>query len=305
MQWPALPDAPSAQAQAFVADPANRQPEALDLATLTATRAEGLALAEHAHIKLCTNYSLTTQWIEVAGRRCLEITPEVRKSRATILYLFGGGFISGGPLQDLQIIAPIAAETGMRVLAPEYRLAPEHPWPAALEDVQAVAQRLAQNGPYMLSGESAGGNLALCALQWLALQKLPCPRAVALMSPASDLSERYDRGDVPDDPTLRPLAVTQVSRTYADGHPLEDARLSPLFGEIGADWPATLITTGTRDLFADQCKRLHDTLRASGVQSHLRVWAGLWHVFEYYPQIPEAQRSLSEIAQFLSTHHHD
>ncbi|WP_371225474.1 alpha/beta hydrolase [Roseovarius sp. 2305UL8-3] len=296
-----LPASPSAEANAWLADPANRQPDALDLVALPAARAEGLALAEESERALCAQHLVTAAWRDVAGIRCLEVTPETHRSDQAILYLFGGGFISGGALQDLQIIAPIAAKTGMRVIAPEYRLAPEHPWPAALEDVQTVAAELTQAGPCAICGESAGGNLALCVTQWIIAQRLPAPSALALMSPASDLTEAYDTGDIPDDPSLRPRAVMQVSQTYAGGQPLEDPRLSPLFGAFAPNWPATLITTGTRDLFVGQCRRLHDTLRQTGAEAHLRVWPGLWHVFEYYPDIPEAALSLSEIAAFLTT----
>ncbi len=300
LKFPEPPLSSSAEAKAYLADPANRQPDTLNLEVLPANRADGLAMAQDSEAALCTQHTVTTAWRDMGGRRCLEVKPKARVSDQVILYLFGGGFISGGPLQDLQIIAPIAAQTGMRVLAPTYRLAPECPWPAAFEDVQAVAAEMAQAGPYAISGESAGGNLALCLTQWILKQDLPAPTALALMSPASDLTETYEDGDFPDDPSLRPVSVTQVSQTYANGHPLDDPRLSPLFGTFGHDWPATLITTGTRDLFVGQCRKLHDAIAQSEAEAHLRVWPGLWHVFEYYPDIPEAARSLNEIATFLT-----
>lgn len=301
MKWDDLPGSPSAKAVAYLADPANRRPEALDLAALPAERAEGLEQALKDEVALCRRFGLSTAWIEIAGIRCLEVTPQSPRLDIPILYLFGGGFISGGPLQDLQIIGPIAARTQMRVIAPDYRLAPEHPFPAALQDVQAVAQHLATTSPYLISGESAGGNLALAVTQTLFDNGMPPPVALALMSPAADLTGGSERGDE-DDPSLRPNAVMQVSRTYAAGRDLQDPALSPIYGTFSTDWPATMISTGTRDHFLAQCQSLAKVIKDAGAETHLRIWPGLWHVFEYYPDIPEAALSLREIADFLNHH---
>lgn len=235
----------------------------------------------------------------MAGRDVLEVTPKQKAHDDTLVYLFGGGFISGGPMEDLQIIAPLAAGTGMRVLAPVYRLAPDHPWPAGLEDALAVTEAVTKAGPYQLSGKSAGGNLALCVVQDFAARDMPLPSALALLSPAADLSDGFDAPSAPDDPTLNPVYVDAIPWTYAPGQDTAKPAISPLFGGFGPNWPDTIITTGTRDRFLGQCARLERAIRAAGAHADLRVWDGLWHVFEYYPDVPEAAVSLSEISRFM------
>ncbi len=290
---------PSAAARAFLTDPANRKPDGLDLAALPARRAEERALAEKNVDAICDAHKVSIKWRNIAGRRCLEVTPSGEPATGTLLYVFGGGFISGGPLEDLQISAPLAAHTGLTVIAPEYRLAPEHPFPAALDDVKAVVLAIAENGPYAIAGESAGGNLALVVTHWIRSQNRPAPKALALLSPAVDLSAQFRPDEAPDDPTLRPGYVPGVNQAYAPGADFDDPMLSPILGHFTSDWPPTMITTGTRDLFLGPCTRLEHAIRTSGGDVALRVWDGLWHVFEYYPQIPEAAQSLEEIATFL------
>lgn len=290
---------PSAEARAFLANPANRKPDWLDLAALPARRAEERALAEKNAPEICDKHGVSVQWRTIAGHRCLEVTPSGKTVTGTLLYIFGGGFISGGPLEDLQISAPLAASTGLTVLAPEYRLAPEHPFPAALDDIKTVTSAIAGSGRYVLAGESAGGNLALVITQWIEAQSLSPPRALALLSPAADMSEQFRPDEAPDDPTLRPGYIAGVNQAYAPSAKLDDPMLSPLFGHFTSDWPPTIITTGTRDLFLGPCTRLEQAIRTPGGDVALRVWDGLWHVFEYYPEVPEAAQSLDEIASFL------
>ena len=292
---------PSEAARAFVEDPANRDDTPFDLSLLPARRAEGREEALANAPGICDRYGVTTAWQTVAERACLEVTPDGGAAKTSLLCLFGGGFVAGGPLEDLQIIAPLAAGTGMRVIAPSYRLAPEHPYPAGLEDARAVAEALSKSGPYQISGESAGGNLTLCTAQWIEQQGLPKPSALAVLSPAADMSESFDPSGAPDDPTLTVDYVTNIPDVYANGADREDPQISPVLGTFGPDWPDTIITTGTRDRFLGQCARLERAIRDAGGHADLRVWDGLWHVFEYYPEIPEAAVSLDEIAAFLKT----
>ena len=113
-------------------------------------------------------YGVTCLDSEVAGVACMEILPPAPRDGRQLLYLFGGGFVLGSPFEDLPISAALAAKTGAKVISPHYRLAPEHPFPAALDDVTAVANALlADNPATLLAGESAGGNLALALVHRL------------------------------------------------------------------------------------------------------------------------------------------
>ncbi|MGI9608437.1 MAG: alpha/beta hydrolase [Acidimicrobiales bacterium] len=224
-------------------------------------------------------------------------------SNGTLFYVFGGAFIVGSPFADLPIVGALADVCQVEVIAPHYRLAPEHPAPAALEDCFAAYRAVAEGGNQrlLLAGESAGGNLALLVGQGAIRDGLRAPSALALLSPAVDL--RTDPSlfgsTLHSDPTLSHTRVLDVSRAYVGGHHLDDSAVSPIFGSMDS-LPPTVITTGTRDLFLGMCLRLERKMRRSGVDVECRVWDGLWHVFEFYDDYPESAESLGEIAAFLN-----
>ena len=124
---------------------------------------------------------------QIAGVPCLVVRPTNCATDCRILYFFGGGFVSGSAFEDLTIAAPIADFTKAEVVMPEYRLAPEHPWPAALNDVFKVYETLVEK-PCVLVGESAGANLALCAVLRAKRLSLNMPKSLALFSPWCNLS---------------------------------------------------------------------------------------------------------------------
>ncbi len=279
-------------------DPANRKSWTFNAADLPAMRAEALTEAEAKAPALAVQNGVTLDWQDVAGVRSLRITPHGWDGKSRMLYLFGGGFILGSPLEDLTISAALAAGTGLQVISPAYALAPEHPFPAGLDDAIAVARAI---HPRAIAGESAGGNLALGVTRALVAEGADIA-ALALLSPAADMSPEFDPYDTPDDPTLYAPLVKAMPGIYAPDTDPFDPRLSPLYGGFGPDWPACLITTGTRDRFVGQCAQLARAMREAGAIADLRLWDGMWHVFEYYENIPEAAASLAEIAGFLKTH---
>ena len=245
-------------------------------------------------------YPVTIAEVEVGGVACMEVcTDGAAPTKGTILYLFGGGFMVGSPFEDLPITAALAVKTGARIVAPYYRLAPEHPFPAALDDAFAVAQALSGEGGFCLAGESAGGNLSLALTHRLRACGLPVPGAIAALSPACDLNDFGDSAVADRDPVLRADEGPNITIAYLAGHDVTDPEASPVFGAFDAAFPPTLITTGTRDMLLSSCVRLARVMREGGAAVDLRVWEGLWHVFEFYPDIPEAELSLTEIADFL------
>lgn len=261
------------------------------------------AAAERAVLK----YQLMRDSVSIAGVPCERIVSKAKRSGGTMVYLFGGGFVSGCPHSELPIIGPLASQCGVEVIAPCYRLAPEHPAPAAADDCLAVWQQLATSvsGPLTLAGESAGGNLAVVIAQQAARRKQRLPDAMALLSPAVDLRTDLSllEPTTHADPTMHASRLAEICSVYAPGRNLTDPALSPLFGSFDG-FPPTMITTGTRDLLLSMCLRLHRQMIRAGVQVQCRVWDGLWHVFEYYDQYPEAAESLAEIAAFLVDHAH-
>ncbi|MFT4716411.1 MAG: monoterpene epsilon-lactone hydrolase, partial [Paracoccaceae bacterium] len=155
----------------------------------------------------------------------------------------------------------------------------------------------------LLAGESAGGNLALALCHRLRAQGLATPKAAALFSPATDISSRGETAlaETCNDPMLSPDRITEVEALYVPNQDLRNPEISPIYGRFGPDFPICFITTGTRDLLLSSCVRLAHVMRQSGATVDLRVWEGMWHVFEFYPEIPESDASLTEIADFLES----
>ena len=289
----------SPEARAFLADPANRVVHGLTPDEVRADRAAIRAAAEAEGPGIAARLGLTLDWREIGGVRSLEITPEGASDAPPLLYIFGGGFITGGPLEDLRISGGLANRLRHRIISPTYRLAPEHPFPAALEDVTAVAR--AMERPQAIIGESAGGNLTLALTQRLMAEGAG-PEVIALLSPAVDLSDeavRTDAEDGPDDPTLSPEIMRAVPGLYAPDADRTNPEISPINAPFGPNWPSTIITTGTRDRLIAHAARLTQAIRNGGGEADLRLWPGLWHVFEYY-DVPEAEISLDEIAAFIA-----
>ena len=297
----------SAEAQAFIDNAPEILPFDLTLESIGAVRAQTRADLTPAAERAVQRHRVTLRDIEVAGVPCMEITPEVSTPSRTILYCYGGGYVVGSPFEDLPVSAALAEHTGARIVAPNYRLAPEHPYPAAVEDGWAVCQALTAEclaGTLAIAGESAGGNLALVLLQRLHKAGLAMPVAAALCSPWADLASQGDSSTANDgrDPTLSAGHDGQATRAYVGANDPADPDISPVRGFYDQTFPPTFITTGTRDLLLSHSVRLARVMRDAGVDVDLRVWEGLWHVFEFYDEIPEAALSLRQIGEFLTAH---
>jgi acetyl esterase/lipase len=281
----------------------------LDLGNVEQLRAEDHEEAMRANPAIIERYVDGLEEGVIAGVPVLTVTPKgysAANDKSIILYFFGGAFVVGSPHVDLKITAPLAAHTGCKVVAPYYRRAPEHPWPAATGDGIAVYRDMLESGLYdrvAMVGESAGGNLALALCHAAREQGLGLPAVTVLMSPWCDLTPSGESQKQPTgfDPTLDYELQLRVSAAaYCGEIDQKDARVSPLYADYPADFPPTLITTGTRDLFLSDCARLATTLRQAGADVRLDVREGMWHVFEWYNDVPEARESLAGIAAFIA-----
>ena len=271
---------------------------------LSQIRDQALAEYRPAGEALVAKTGVSLSETTVAGVPCMVIDPPSPHPTRKIVYAFGGGFVLGSPFEDIPISATLAVLTGAHVICPHYPLAPENPFPAGLEACVTVARDVLSKHPNTcLVGESAGGNLALATALRLQDIGAPPPRALALLSPAADMQEWGDSHAADRDPFLSAEDMTFFHDLYlpkdgADKNP----DISPIYGAFDASFPPVITTTGTRDMLLSVCVRLDRVLREAGVASTLRVWEGLWHVFEFYPEIPEAEASLRDIASFLDNH---
>ena len=239
---------------------------------------------------------------QIAGVPCLIVRPSNYATDCRILYIFGGGFVSGSAFEDLTIAAPIADFTRAEVVMPEYRLAPENPWPAALNDVFKVYETLVEK-PFILVGESAGANLALCAVLQARRLNLNTPESLALFSPWCNLSNTeasliFNNGR---DPYLSAEQSKAAADHYLGKNNSALPEVSPIFGAFDSTFPPCLITTGTRDLLLSQSLELANHMRVKNIKVDLRVWDELWHVFEWDPTLPESELSLMQVSDFIRT----
>ncbi len=246
---------------------------------------------------------------EMGGIPVLSVVPrnyDPSNDDRCLLYFFGGAYVVGSPYVDLPIIARLAVRLGIKVHAPFYRRAPEHLCPAAIDDGFAVYSHLLKElsaNKIVVAGESAGGNLTLEVVLRARKEQVAMPAATALMSPWSDvtpsgLSQQEPLGF---DPTMDYKTHLEIpAAAYAGDYEQKDPIVSPLYADYSTGFPPTLITTGTREGFLSDCARLSTIMRQAGVDVRLHVWEGMWHTFEWYFEVPEADQSLDEIAEFLS-----
>jgi len=241
--------------------------------TIAAHRAEAkMAFLPRAD-RAVERYDVTISDVEIGGQSCLDITPTGEVS-GTVLYCFGGGYISGSAQEDLIVSAALSALAGVRVVSVEYPLAPEHPWPAAHDVAWAVFEALQKDDPNLaLAGESAGGNLALT----LMLRASQAPSSVLLISPWCDLTHGGDSMQANDgrDPTLGYGHILAAASMYAGQSDRSRPEISPINGAFSADGPPVLITTGTRDLLFSQCAELARRMRVAAQDVRLDVYDGL------------------------------
>lgn len=234
----------------------------------------------------------------------LRADPSDRHGAAgAILYLHGGGYIAGSPTGYRGLLARLAAATGLPVHAPGYRLAPEHPLPAALEDVRASWEALAATlrpGRIALMGDSAGGGLALSLLSDLCRAGTP-PAALVGLSAWADLTGTGPsiHENAGADPLLPAERFSSQVAFALGGHPAEDPRVSPLFAAYPG-CPPVLLLASTTEILRDDSTRLAARLQAQGAPVTLRLWPGVPHAWLVFGRLPESAEALELVARFLS-----
>ena len=223
----------------------------------------------------------------------------------TVVHFHGGGYCVGSPLMARAWAAHLSARTGCQVLLPDYRLAPEHPHPAASEDAQAVIKALAgETAPdsLVVSGDSAGGGLALAAVLSMRDQGQHLPAGCVLLSPWLDLGrDRRAAGDlVRRDPLLNPDWLDACARAYASPDSWAEEAISPLHAAHGG-LPPLLIQAGTDELLSPDAELLAGSASAAGVDVTYTRWPGMWHNFTLQPgMIAAADSALAQAAWFVS-----
>jgi len=243
--------------------------------------------------------------VDVDGVPAAWIRPPDADAERALLYLHGGNYMLGSLKSHRDLVARLAAATGMRSLLLDYHLAPEHVFPAALDDALTAYRWLLANGTkpehLVLAGDSAGGGLILALLQVVRDKSMPMPAGAALFSPWTDLVGTVESRTTREtaDPTFTGEAINALARFYAG---TQDAHC-PLISPINADmhgFPPLRIDVGHDEVFLDDSLQVADHAKAAHVPIELTVWEGMWHVFQLFSSIlPEGQQSLEKMGTFL------
>ncbi len=278
-------------------------------------RALVASLAEKGAAKLPAlrdKLGVTSEPVTVAGVKAYVVQaksiPDAHKDKL-VLAIHGGGFVyNPGEAGTLEAIL-IAGFGGYKVLAVDYRMAPDHPFPAGLDDVVAVYKEVLKAnrpGNVAVIGTSAGGNLALGLCLRAKAEGLPQPGAIAPGTPEVDMTDSGDTVKTNEwlDNALVSAEgyVANARKIYAPGHDLRDPLLSPIFGDF-AGLPPMIITAGTRDLFLSNAVRTHRKARAAGIEATLQVFEGMSHAqYLFNVDAPETREAFTEIGGFFDKH---
>ncbi len=223
-----------------------------------------------------------------------------------LFYVRGGGFCFKTPNAHAKFIANIMSHCQLDAFVPDYRLAPEHPYPAPLNDVIEGYQKLIELRPdakIVLMGDSAGGNLATALLLEIKKLELPAPKVCVLLSPALDIALL---GDVEqtlaaDDPLFTIESLLRLRGAYLNGQNPMSERVSPLQGDF-SDLPPVLVIAGTRELLLQDAKQLVEKLQNSKGHVESQFYPNMPHVFPLFEMLPEATLARHKIHEFIQKH---
>lgn len=248
---------------------------------------------------------VSVEVIELAGRPAERLTPDaIAVEGAVVLYLHGGGYVSGSPNTHRTYAGQLALQAGVPVVTLDYRLAPEDPFPAGLNDALLAFDQLAP-ARTAIAGDSAGGGLALATAVALRDRGGATPAALLLVSPWTDLTQSapsYETRSAAD-PMLTAASLTQMADAYLDGTDPRTELASPMFADHRG-LPPTRIDVGDAEVLLDDSVVLAHRLREAGVPVDLQVWAEMVHVFPAFPPelLPEAAEAQAQQAAFLVEH---
>lgn len=250
---------------------------------------------------------ITAQQIDIGGVPTERLTVTGAETDGAFFYIHGGGWVGGSPRTHRPLTRRLAAQTGMAIHAVDYRLAPEHVFPAGLDDCVAAYRALLETVPasrIVVGGDSAGGNLALALALRLKAEGVPLPAALVCLSPATDLAATG--GSRVSNAKRDALFVEEMMHTveprYCPGADAHNPYISPLYGDV-AGLPPTLFHVGDTEMLLDDSVRMADKMRAAAVPVTIEVWPKVPHVWHLLADLlPESRRAIDEIVAFVHVH---
>ncbi|HUJ02983.1 MAG TPA: alpha/beta hydrolase [Rhizomicrobium sp.] len=244
--------------------------------------------------------------LSLGGIMTERLRSEHADERKALLYIHGGGFVAGHPVNHRPLTWRLAAKTNAPVYAIDYRLAPEHPFPAALDDCLTAYRTLLDKGvkPERLAvgGDSAGGNLTLALALRLKETDMPQPAALVCLSPVTDLAEPAPShaDNMESDAMFDPRMFPSVPAAYCPGGDVLNPLISPLRGDVSG-LPPTLFQCSREEMLRDDSVRMAERMRAAGIEATLEVWPKVFHVWQVAADVlPEGREAINNIAAFLN-----
>ena len=249
--------------------------------------------------------NIKVERIDIDGIQAEWLIPLDASPEKVILYLHGGGYVTGSIEDHRMMCGLLANSTGVKVLIPEYRLAPENPFPAALDDALKVYQWLLDQGyssaNIIVAGDSAGGGLSVAAVLALKEKSGSLPAAVVCLSPWVDLAltGQSHTTKAKAEAVLKKDVLHEWALCYTDESNLNNPLVSPVYGDFQG-FPPLLIQVGSEEILLDDSILLAEKAKANGVDVTLKVWDGMWHVWQALGDlIPENKKTFEEIGQFV------
>jgi len=234
-------------------------------------------------------------------------TPQAVTGEEIVIYFHGGGFIYGSIATHRAMVSHIANAIGRKMLLIDYALAPEHPYPAALNDGVAVIKALLQKNPgvsFGIMGDSAGGNLTMSTVLKLKALKMPASLYQVLISPwlnADPIYPSYAQNEKRD-PIITKEFIAYAAALYTAGHDAKDPLVSPVYGDL-KDVNPTLILVGEQEVLRDDALVMHETLRQAGALTKLKVYDDVTHVWTLTDiDSTHSREALREMANFVAVH---
>ena len=242
---------------------------------------------------------------EIAGLHAEWYRPKEPLSGKVFLYLHGGAYALGSCDSHRALATRIASAAKVDTVLPEYRLAPENPFPAGLQDCVAAYRALLDQGyaadDIIIGGDSAGGGLTMATMLQLRHDGIPLPRAAVLLSPFLDVSASGEsmKTRVERDPWFDPDNISVVVGHYCPDEDPRNPLLSPVFANV-AGLPSTLIHVGDDEILLSDSTRIADKLRAAGIEVELEVFPEMWHVFQLFiGAMPESRVAVEKIGAYI------
>jgi acetyl esterase/lipase len=254
---------------------------------------------------LWTAQGVNLEKVEMRGLTAEWLTPADAADGKLLLYLHGGAYIMGNCATHRQLVSYIARAAGVRTLLPEYRLAPEYPFPAAVDDIVGLYRGLLADGHeaqnIVIVGDSAGGGLTMATLLSLRDARDPLPAGACLLSPWLDLTTSGESiiSAATKDPWFKPKDMPIVASYYCRDDQLRSALVSPVFADLD-DLPPIYIQVGSDEILLSDSTRAAEKIAAGGGEVDIEIWPGMWHVFQIFVhQVPESRKAVKKIGAFV------